>query len=87
MGNRGSFDSLRSLRMTFFGREGQGQRGDAVGGVQVAEFAGHSSGCAVYLPRFREGLGPAHGGSLEGESAGHSLPKSGCYHRRSVNVL
>ncbi len=49
MGNRGSFDSLRSIRMTFFGREGQGQRGDAVGGVQVAEFAGHSSGCAVYL--------------------------------------
>ena len=46
---RNSPSQVKLLRITACGWEGQGQREDAVGGVQVAEFAGHRAGSAVYL--------------------------------------
>jgi|GEM_PF-5541667 hypothetical protein len=39
---------------------GQGQRADALGGIHVAELAGHGSGSAVYLIH-EEGHAPALG--------------------------
>ena len=77
--------------MTVFGREGQGegqgQRADAQGSVEMAEFASHSSGSAVNLVHLKRATQPALGRTMEGESAGRSPLKSGCYHTRSVNVL
>jgi hypothetical protein len=53
----------------------------------MAECTSHGSGSAVNLVHFDEGHAPALGRTMEGESAGRSSLKSGCYHTRSVNVL
>jgi hypothetical protein len=88
VGERGAARAeLPDARMGLKGAiEAQSQTRDVLEGVQTAELRGRRSRSAVFLIHGK-GLGLARGRWVEGESAKRLSLSSGCYHRRSVNVL